>query len=134
VDHARLTEQIIGCAFTVHNDLGAGFLEKVYERALLLELSHAGLKAVAQAPAHVYYRNEIIGEYFIDILVNDLVIIEIKAVAHLASEHEVQLVNYLTATRLDVGLLINFGKSVTIKRKTRDLASVRNPVNSVNPV
>ncbi|MEM9185166.1 MAG: GxxExxY protein [Planctomycetota bacterium] len=122
MQYAELTEKVIGCAYTVFNGLGAGFLESVYEKALLIELRHAGLKAEPQFKLDVHYRGEQVGHYFADILVNDVLILELKAVESLAKAHEVQLVNYLAATGCEVGLLFNFGPSdVTVKRKTRTL-------------
>ena len=118
--HQELTKKIIGCAFTVHNTLGAGFLEKVYERALMLELRVSGLVVESQVPLSVIYRDQIVGEYFADLIVEGKVICELKAVDVLKKAHEVQLVNYLVATGIDVGVLINFGDSVTVKRKYRD--------------
>ena len=115
-----LTKKIIGCAFTVYNTLGAGFLEKVYEQALILELKAYGLSVRSQEPLPVKYRDQIIGEYFADLIVEDQVICELKAVDVLKKAHEVQLVNYLVATGIDVGVLINFGDSVTVRRKYRE--------------
>ena len=115
-----LTQTIIGCAYQVHNTLGAGFLEKVYENALSIELAEAGLRVQQQAPIKVNYRGNTVGEYYADLWVEDRIIIEIKAVENLHKRHEVQLVNYLTATGVDVGLLLNFGKSVQVKRKHRE--------------
>ena len=115
-----LTEKIIGCAFTVHNTLGSGYLEKVYELALILELKASGLSVRSQEPLSVKYRDQIIGEYFADLIVEDQVICELKAVDVLKKAHEVQLVNYLVATGIDVGVLINFGDSVTVRRKYRE--------------
>jgi len=118
--YAELTEKIIRCAFTVHNNLGFGFLEKVYENSLIIELTKNGLRAFQQYPIQVKYNGEIVGEYIADLFVNDEVIVEIKSVNSLAKEHEVQVVNYLKATGKDIGLLINFGRSVEIRRKYRD--------------
>ena len=115
-----LTKKIIGCAFTVYNTLGAGFLEKVYEQALILELKASVLSVRSQEPLSVKYRDQIIGEYFADLIVEDQVICELKAVDVLKKAHEVQLVNYLVATGIDVGVLINFGDSVTVRRKYRE--------------
>ena len=115
-----LTEKIIGSAFTVYKTLGAGFLEKVYEQALILELKASGLSVRSQEPLSVKYRDQIIGEYFADLIVEDQVICELKAVDVLKKAHEVQLVNYLVATGIDVGVLINFGDSVTVRRKYRE--------------
>ena len=119
MDKNSLTEKIIGCAYSVHGALGAGFLEKVYENAMVLELSASGLSAKQQVPLPVYFRDERVGEYFADLLVEDQVICELKASDAISREHEAQLVNYLAATSMDFGLLINFGKSVTVKRKFR---------------
>jgi GxxExxY protein len=115
----RLTEVIIGCAFKVHNALGAGFLEQVYENALRIELLKQNLRVRQQAPIDVRYDGEIVGQYYADLWVEDRVIVELKAVRNLSKAHEVQLVNYLTATGVDTGLLLNFGPSVQIKRKFR---------------
>ena len=118
--HQELTKKIIGCAYTVHNTLGAGFLEKVYEQALMLELKVSGLVVESQVPLSVIYRDQIVGEYYADLIVEDKVICELKAVDVLKKAHEVQLVNYLVATGMDVGVLINFGDSVTVRRKYRE--------------
>jgi len=115
--HIDLTEKIIGCAYKVYNELGAGFIEKVYENALMIELKNEGLAAQQQYPVKVYYQEILIGDYVADIVVEDKVIVELKAVSHLTKAHEVQLVNYLKATKLEVGLLINFGDEISIKRK-----------------
>jgi GxxExxY protein len=97
--------------------LGAGFLERVYENALLIELTKRGLPVKQQAPIRVLYDGYVVGEYVADLIVAETVIVEIKAVLDLTAQHEVQLVNYLTATGIDTGLLLNFGPSVKIKRK-----------------
>jgi GxxExxY protein len=112
-----LTEKIIGCAFKVHSKLGTGFLEKIYENALMIELNKAGLSAQQQYPIKVYYDEVIIGDHVADMVVEDKVVIELKAVNQLVRAHEVQLVNYLKATNLEIGLLINFGDKITVKRK-----------------
>lgn len=128
MQHAELSERVIGCAYAVFNTLGAGFLESVYENALLLELRAAGLEAEPQVKLVVYYRGQAVGYFFADIIVNNLIIVELKAAASLDQAHEVQLVNYHTATQKDVGLLINFGPAgVTIRRKVRDLATLPSP-------
>lgn len=116
---AELTEQIIAAAYKVHNTLGSGYLEKVYENAMVIELRKCGLLVLQQHPIPVYYEGLLVGDFIADLLVNDILVIELKAVENLISQHEVQLVNYLTAMCLDVGLLINFGKRVEIKRKYR---------------
>jgi GxxExxY protein len=115
-----LTDRIIGCCFKVHKTLGAGFLEKVYENALMFELERCGLKARQQVAISVTYEGRIVGEYFADILVEDRVVCELKANETVLREHEVQLVNYLNAIGIDIGLLINFGRSVTVKRKFKE--------------
>ena len=115
--HSELTDKIIKCAYKVYNELGSGFLEKIYENALMIELRDAGLSAQAQYPVKVYYNGLVIGDYIADIVVENKVIIELKAVNNVVKAHEVQLVNYLKATNIEVGLLINFGDQMTIKRK-----------------
>jgi GxxExxY protein len=115
----ELTERVIGCCFKVHKTLGSGFLEKVYENALMIELEQAGLRARQQSPIAVNYEGRRVGEYLADVIVEDLVICELKVGEAVGKEHEVQLVNYLVATGIDTGLLIHFGKSVTVKRKFR---------------
>jgi GxxExxY protein len=115
--HGEITERIIGAAYEVYNILGYGFLEKVYENALVIELRGAGLDVKQQHPITVVYKGEIIGEYFADLVVEDKVIVELKSVSALDPAHEVQLVHYLKATGLEVGLLINFGKEIKIIRK-----------------
>ena len=113
----ELTGKIIACVYTVSNALGAGFLEKVYENALVLELKNIGLIIKQQSPIQVNYKNSVVGEYTADILVNDTVILELKAASGLDNNHQAQCMNYLKATNLTVCLLINFGKpKVEIKR------------------
>lgn len=111
------TELIIKCFYKVYNELGFGFLEKVYENALLLELTNSGLYCVKQKPIKVYYYEIIVGNYFADIIVNNSVIIELKAAESLVEEHELQLINYLKATDIEVGLLLNFGRKPQFSRK-----------------
>ena len=113
----KLTDKVINCFFKVYNTLGYGFLEKVYEKALLIELSKNGLKVERQKPIKVHYDKQVVGEYFADIFVNDIVIIELKAVEILCEQHELQLVNYLKATDIEIGLLLNFGKKPEVRRK-----------------
>ena len=115
-----LTHKIIGCAYKVHNVLGPGFLEKIYENALRIELDKLGFKVKQQAPISVCYEGRVVGEYFADLWVEEGLVIEIKASQNLLAIHEVQLVNYLTATGVDSGLLLNFGSSVQVKRKFRE--------------
>jgi GxxExxY protein len=116
----EITDRIIGCCFKGHRVLGPGFLEKVYENALMIELEKCGLKARQQSPMAVNYEGRTVGEYFADIVVEDRVVCELKAAEALSKEHEVQLVHYLTATGIEIGLLINFGRSVTVRRKFRE--------------
>ena len=104
----QLTYKINGAIFEVNRVLGGGFLEKVYENALVLELRNQGLKADAQVPISVFYKDEVVGEYLADILVEDKVILELKAVDQLQKVYEAQLLNYLKATGIKVGLLVNF--------------------------
>lgn len=118
--HDDITEKIIEAFFRVYNTLGYGFLEKVYENALMVELRRIGLSAVAQFPIRVLYAGEMVGEYFADILVEDCVIIEIKAAKVIGPEHEAQLLNYLKATSSEVGLILNFGPKAEFKRKIFD--------------
>jgi GxxExxY protein len=114
---ADITRKIIGCAFEVHRELGAGYLEKVYVSALAHELAANGLQAAHESPIEVTYKGKIIGKFFADLLVENEVICEIKAVQRLAPEHEAQLLNYLKGTSKKIGLLINFGaRSVQIRR------------------
>ena len=115
-----LTQKIIGCAYKVHNTLGPGFLEKIYENALRIELEKAGFSVKQQEPINVKYDGEIVGLYYADLWIDDLIVVELKANLTLAKEHEVQLVNYLTATGVNDGLLINFGSSVQVRRKFRE--------------
>lgn len=115
--HEQLTEQIIGAFYKVYNTLRYGFLEKVYENALALELRKTGINVVQQKPVTVRYDDVVVGEYFTDLLANDLVILEIKAAGTICPEHEAQLLNYLRATYIEVGLLLNFGKEPEVRRK-----------------
>ena len=117
VKYKSLTEKIIGIFYHVYNNLGYGFLEKVYENEMMIEFKRDDISAVSQYAIKVFYEGEIIGEYFTDILVDDKVIVEIKAVRSIAIENEAQLLNYLIATDKEVGLLLNFGPTPEIKRK-----------------
>ena len=122
MQYKELTERIIGCAFRVYNQMGFGFLESVYEKCLMIELHKAGISAESQQQISVIYDNQPVGQFVADIVVEDQVILELKSVQNLATAHEVQLVNYLTATRKDIGLLLNFcPDKVEVKRKVRDL-------------
>ena len=118
--HEEITKKIIGSAYTVYNQLGFGFLESVYKKSLLIELAKHGLQVQEELPITVFYDDLPVGNFFADLVVEDAVIVELKAVQNLAAAHEVQLVNYLTATKKDTGLLLNFGaKGVEVKRKFR---------------
>jgi GxxExxY protein len=114
--HTDLTEQIIKAFYTVYNTLGYGFLEKVYVNAIIIELQKAGIQASSQVAIQVYYDGKVIGEYFADIIVGNCVIVEVKAAKNLTIEHEAQLLNYLKATKREVGLLLNFGPKPEVKR------------------
>jgi GxxExxY protein len=117
LQHQEVTEQIIGSAFEVYNVLGYGFLERVYQRAMQVELRRRGLKAVIEAEIFVYYKNVEVGFYKADLFVNDCVIVELKVAKSIVADDEPQLLNELKATRIKVGLLINFGREkVEFKR------------------
>ncbi len=118
----RLTEEIIRIFYTVYNRLGYGFLEKVYENAMMIEFAKAGIPAKAQSPINVVYDGQVIGEYFADIVVDDKIVLELKAARSLGPENEAQMLNYLKATDKEVGLLLNFGPRPEIKRKVFDNA------------
>lgn len=115
--YSEITEKIIKAFYNVYNKLGYGFLEKVYERSLLIELAKFDLECKSQFPVKVFYDSKDVGEYFADIVVNEVVIIELKAAESICEEHECQLINYLKATNIKVGLLLNFGKEPQLKRK-----------------
>ena len=120
IKYKALTEKIIKIFYKVYNTLGYGFLERIYENAMMIELKREDIPAFSQYAIKVFYEDEIVGEYFADILVDDKVIIEIKAARNLALENEAQLLNYLKATDKEVGLLLNFGPKPEIKRKVFD--------------
>ena len=115
--HKELTSRIINCFYTVYNTLGFCFLEKVYENAMMIELQKQGIIAEKQKPIKVYYSEHLVGEYFADIVVEDSIIVELKASEFIIEEHELQLINYLKATEKEIGLLLNFGKKPDFKRK-----------------
>ena len=124
--HKELTEKIIKASMTVHNALGFGFMEKVYENALMVELGRLGMHAEQQIPLHVYYREHLVGDYIADIVVDNTVVLELKSVEKIGRIHEVQLVNYLKATGKDVGILLNFGNAkLEFKRKVLHLPDER---------
>lgn len=129
----ELTNVIIGAFYKVYNTLGFGFLEKVYENAMKIELEKIGFKVETQKSIKVFYENQPIGEYFADLIVNDMIIIELKAAQKIVPEHEMQLFHYLKATNTELGLLLNFGLNPEVKRKIwTPLTS--NPCESVQSV
>jgi GxxExxY protein len=113
----ELTERVLGTFYSIYNELGAGFLESVYENALALALRDSGLAAVQQAPICVQFRDHVVGEFRADLLIENRLIVEVKAVSNIAPVHEVQLVNYLRATEIRVGLLLNFGPRPQFRRR-----------------
>ena len=115
--HKEITSDVINAFYHVYNVLGYGFLEKVYENALAKELAKRGHSVKQQVPIQVFYEEQAVGEYFADLLIDDKVILELKAAQSIATEHEAQLVNYLKATEFQVGLLLNFGPKAGFKRK-----------------
>jgi len=115
--HQELSNQVLKCFFTVYNKLGFGFLEKVYLNAMMIELIRIGLKAEKQKQIKVYYDDLMVGEYYADLIVEDTIILELKAAEGIAEEHGLQLINYLKATEIEIGLLLNFGKRPEFKRK-----------------
>ena len=117
-----VTEKVIGCAYKVYNQMGFGFLESVYENCMVIELRRAGLNVDQQQPISVNYHGEVVGEFVADVIVENVIILELKSVRRIVKAHEVQLVNYLVATGKDVGLILNFAeKEVGVKRKVRSL-------------
>ena len=129
--HADVTEKVIQAFFTVYNQLGYGFLEKVYRNATAHEARKLGLHVETEKEILVYYDGLVVGEYYADLLINGLVIVELKAVRQLAPEHEAQLLNYLKATPIEVGLLLNFGPKPEYKRKVYD-NSLKGPLSWTN--
>jgi GxxExxY protein len=116
-----ITREIIGAAYKVFNALGFGFLESVYKKAMIIELKKKGRKVEDEKPLKVYYEDQVVGDFFIDLFVQDEIVVELKSIQSIAKEHEVQLVNYLNGVKKEVGLLINFGPSgVQVKRKYRN--------------
>ena len=124
-----LTRKIIGCAYKVHNVLGPGFLERVYENALKVELDKFGIDARQQIKLPVWYEGQPVGVFYPDLWIDQQLIIEVKAVQSLLPEHEIQLIHYLAATGIDNGLLINFSSSVQIRRKFREYKPKRSLLN-----
>ena len=115
--HANITDKILNAFYTVNNTLGFGFLEKVYENAMVIELQKLECQVQQQKQIHVFYDGKKVGDYYADLLVNDRVIVELKATETLCRDHEAQLLNYLKATDIEVGLLLNFGKKAEFRRK-----------------
>ncbi len=120
--HKDITNSILKAFFSVYNQLGYGFIERIYQNSMFIELQGSNLVVVQQAPIEVYYRGVQVGRFAADLLVADSVIVELKAVKALAEEHEAQLLNYLKATRYEVGLLLNFGPKAEFRRKAFDNA------------
>ena len=118
--YKELTDKIIQAFYCVYNELGFGFLENVYQNALYFELQNRGFNVEAQKAIDVYYQTQLVGKYKADLVVNNLIILELKAVDYLLVEHELQLINYLKATDKEVGLLLNFGMKPEIRRKAFD--------------
>lgn len=114
--HRGITEAILKVYYEVYNELGAGFLEKVYQNAMYFELKEKGFKVEAQKQIKVYFKKQLVGEYFSDLLVEDKVIVELKAIEMLMDVHLAQIMNYLKATEIEVGLLLNFGEEPEFKR------------------
>jgi GxxExxY protein len=123
MEFEEITREIIGSAYKVFKALGFGFLESVYKRAMIIELGKRGVKAEEEKALKVYYEDQVVGDFFIDLFVQDEIVVELKSIQSIAKEHEVQLVNYLNGVKKEVGLLINFGPSgVQVKRKYRNPA------------
>ena len=118
--HANLSEKILEIFFNVYRELGYGFNEKVYQNALAIALQEAGFEIEIQKLIQVYFHGQLVGEYFADIVVNDVILLELKAAKQIVDEHEAQLLNYLKATDLEVGYILNFGPTVSFKRKVYD--------------
>ena len=123
--HGELTEEIISAFYHVYHTLGYGFLERVYENALAIELRKRGHVVTQQAPITIMYSGQPVGEYYADILVDGLVIVEMKALDGIVPEHQAQLLNYLRGSNIDVGLLLNAGPKPEIKRKIYDTARLK---------
>ncbi|MCW5906716.1 MAG: GxxExxY protein [Chitinophagales bacterium] len=125
--HEEITEEVIGVFFHVYNTLGYGFPEKVYHKAMLISLRKEGWNVEGEKKISVYFEGENVGDYYADIVVEGKVILELKSVENILKEHEIQLMNYLRSTEMEVGLLLNFGKSAQFKRKyfTNDKKKLR---------
>ena len=131
--YSDLTGIVIGAFFQVHKELGYGFSEKVYENALTIVLREQGLNVKQQVPIKVYFHNQVVGEYIADMIINDVVLLELKAAQKLNDDHAAQLLNYLKSTEIEVGLLLNFGPQAEFRRKIYDnqrkgsLSWIQNP-------
>ena len=124
MEHEEITRKIIGSAYRVYNTMGFGFLESVYEKCMLIELRKADLKVQTQVCIPVKYAGQSVGDFAADLVVEEKIIVELKSVQRLVKAHEIQLVNYLVATGIPVGLLINFGETrAEVKRKVRQLTN-----------
>ncbi|MCK6626323.1 MAG: GxxExxY protein [Anaerolineae bacterium] len=120
--HSELTREIINAFYQVYNTLGYGFLEKVYQNALAHKLTKRGYTVSSNVAIKIYYDNVVVGEYFADLVINEVVILELKAVENITDQHEAQLLNYLKATKIDVGLILNFGSKPQVVRKIYETA------------
>jgi GxxExxY protein len=135
--HSELTEKIIGVFYDVYNELGHGFLESTYAEAMVVALKQAGLAAVREVPVPVWFRGQKVGQYFADLMVDDAILLELKAARALESAHEAQLLHYLKATEIEVGLLLNFGLRPQFRRLLFDNERKKireNPCESVAKV
>jgi len=125
MEYKEITEKVIGCAFRVYNKMGFGYLESVYEKCMHIELNKADMQFESQKPITVLYDDIIVGEFTADLVVENILIVELKSVKRIVRAHEMQLVNYLTSTGKPVGLIINFGETrVDIKRKVKELNNI----------
>jgi GxxExxY protein len=123
MEYEHITREVIGAAYRVFKTIGFGFLESIYKKAMIIELKKKGLKVEEEKPLKVYYEDQVVGDFFIDLFVEDEIVVELKSIQAISKEHEVQLVNYLNGVKKEVGLLINFGPSgVNVKRKYRNPA------------
>lgn len=114
--HKEISKPILKVFYDVYNQLGYGFLEKVYQNAMYFELKSQGYKVEAQKQIKVYFRNQLVGEFYADLLIEDAIIVELKACEHLVNSHVAQLLNYLKATQIEIGLVLNFGETPEFKR------------------
>jgi len=124
--HEDITHKVIGAAYKVYNQIGFGFLESVYHKSMVIELKKQKLAVESEKALKVYYDNEVVGDFYADMLIEENIVVELKSVKKLVKEHEVQLVNYLNGLKKEIGLLINFSPSgVEAKRKYRDSLNVK---------